>query len=60
LAGADHLGSGTGDISGFRGPATAWLRLHLMDDESARSLFYGAECGLCQDADWQVQRKKLD
>jgi hypothetical protein len=44
---------------GFRGPTTAWFRLHLMGDENARSLFYGAGCGLCTNAAWTVQRKNL-
>jgi len=30
-----------------------------MGDESARSLFYGASCGLCADATWQVQKKGI-
>jgi len=59
LAGADHITSATGDITGFRGPATAWLRLHLMADESARTLFYGATCTLCSDSMWTVQRKSI-
>lgn len=60
LAGADHLVSGTGDITGYRGPATAWFRLHLMGDESGRALFYGADCGLCVDPMWDVQRKGIE
>jgi hypothetical protein len=60
LLGADHLASATADITGYRGPATAWFRLHLMDDESARALFYGESCGLCTDAGWEVQSKELD
>jgi hypothetical protein len=59
LLGADHIGSAIGDITGYRGPATAWFRLHLMGDETARSLFYGASCGLCTDAAWTVQRKSI-
>ena len=60
LAGADHIVSGTGNISGFRGPATAWFRYHLMGDQSARSLFYGASCGLCTNSGWTVQRKGIN
>jgi hypothetical protein len=60
LVGADHLASATGNISGYRGPATAWFRLHLMGDERARSLFYGADCLLCADSAWTVQRKSID
>jgi hypothetical protein len=41
-------------------PSTAWFRLHLMCDESARPLFYGASCTLCSDAKWTVQRKSID
>ena len=60
LAGADHIGSATGNISGYRGPSTAWFRLHLMGDESARPMFYGQACGLCSDGAWTVQRKGID
>src|SRR6185503_7818212 len=41
LAGADHIFTGTGNVGGFRGPATAWFRAHLMDDQTGRALFYG-------------------
>ena len=57
LEGATHTGTAIGNIRGYRGPATAWFRLHLMGDESARSLFYGASCGLCSDSTWDVQKK---
>jgi hypothetical protein len=60
LLGADHLASAIGDITAYRGPATAWFRMHLMDDASARELFYGQACGLCTDADWAVQTKELE
>jgi len=59
LSGADHIRSGSGNISGFRGPATAWLRLQLMGDHSAESLFFGPRCGLCADSNWAVQRKGI-
>ena len=52
LQGATHTGTAIGNIGGYRGPATAWFRLHLMGDESARSLFYGASCGLCGNSSW--------
>jgi hypothetical protein len=39
---------------------TAWMRVHLMGDTSLRSRFYGASCGLCQDAAWQVTQKMMD
>lgn len=40
-------------------PITAWMRLQLMGDESARNLFYGPSCTYCTDPNWQVQRKNL-
>jgi hypothetical protein len=60
LAGADHVASATGSISGFRGPATAWFRFQLMGDSAARPLFYGASCSLCSDAMWTVKRKNIN
>jgi hypothetical protein len=60
LQGATHTGTAIGSIGGYRGPSTAWFRLHLMGDESARSLFYGASCGLCSDATWRVQKKGIE
>jgi hypothetical protein len=60
LAGATHTGTAVGNIGGYRGPATAWFRYHLMGDQSARSLFYGASCGLCTNSSWTVQRKGIN
>jgi predicted dienelactone hydrolase len=60
LRGADHFASAIGDITGFRGPATAWFRLHLMGDESARTIFYGDNCGLCTNPAWQLERKEME
>ena len=39
---------------------TAWMRVHLMGDESLRSWFYGASCGLCTDSNWEIDRKNMD
>ena len=39
---------------------TAWMRVHLMGDESLRSWFYGASCQLCTDSAWQIDRKNMD
>jgi hypothetical protein len=60
LQGATHTGTAIGNIGDYRGPATAWFRLHLMGDESARSWFYGASCGLCSDPSWRVQRRGIE
>jgi hypothetical protein len=40
--------------------ATAWFKWHLMDDQSQESIFLGDECGLCQDPNWNVQRKNWE
>ena len=39
---------------------TAWMRVHLMDDTANRSMFYGANCKLCQNTQLKVQRKNMD
>jgi len=57
LDGADHLNSGLGDISDYRGPATAWFRTHLMDDDRAAALFYD-DCALCDAPGWTVHHKQ--
>jgi hypothetical protein len=59
LIGATHTGTAIGNLGGYRGPMTAWFRLHLMGDENARSLFYGANCGLCTSTAWTEQRRGI-
>ena len=49
-----------GDGGAYRGPSTAWFRYHLMDDETARSTFYGRFCGLCTSYLWSDQRKGIE
>ena len=49
-----------GNGGDFRGPSTAWFRYHLMDDQSAESVFYGSNCGLCNDFGWEVRRKGIN
>jgi dienelactone hydrolase len=39
---------------------TAWMRLHLMNDEALRPRFYGSSCDLCTDPAWQVMQKNMD
>jgi dienelactone hydrolase len=51
LAGANHL-TPVGDGGAYRGPMTAWLRLELMGDDQARSLFFGPSCGYCTSPVW--------
>jgi hypothetical protein len=55
LDGATHL-EPLGDGGGMRGYATAWFRLHLMADRSAREVFHGPACEICTDSMWTVQR----
>jgi hypothetical protein len=58
LEGASHF-TPVGSAQGMRGYLTAWFRWHLMGDESARDLFYGDNCGICNDSAWTVERKNL-
>jgi hypothetical protein len=39
---------------------TAWMRVHLMGDDSLRSWFYGPSCKLCTDDAWNIQQKNMD
>jgi len=55
--GQDHLMPGL-DPSPILKAVTAWFKVQLTDDQSARDLFYGT-CGLCSDATWKVQRKNF-
>jgi hypothetical protein len=41
------------------GVVTAWMRVHLMGDESLKPWFYGETCQLCADAGWQIQQKNM-
>jgi hypothetical protein len=39
---------------------TAWMRVHLLGDTELRSWFYGADCKLCTDSAWNIDRKNMD
>ena len=39
---------------------TAWMRVHLLGDTTLRSWFYGADCKLCTDTAWTIDRKNMD
>ena len=56
LGGASHF-TPIGDGGGFRGAITAWFRFWLMNDERARTEFFGPDCGLCTDAAWSDLRR---
>jgi hypothetical protein len=58
----DHgswLGRGN-NPSVVEGVVTAWMRVHLMADDSLRSWFYGASCKLCMDTGWVIEQKNMD
>ena len=40
--------------------AVSWLDWQLKGDSQAAKRFVGADCGLCTDPQWQVQRKNMD
>jgi hypothetical protein len=58
LNGASHFVP-VGSAGAYRGPSTAWFRLHLMQDENARDVFYGADCRLCTNAQWIINKKDI-
>jgi len=37
--------------------AVSWLDWQLKGDQVAARRFIGAECGLCNDSEWKVERK---
>ena len=39
--------------------ATAWLKWQLKGDETAGKMFSGESCGLCKDANWKFEKKKM-
>jgi dienelactone hydrolase len=45
-----------GDVGRF---SVAWLNWQLRGDAEAGKLFTGAECGLCKDPKWKIERKGI-
>ena len=39
--------------------ATTWLKWQLKGDQSAGKTFSGPSCGLCSDANWKFEKKKM-
>ena len=39
--------------------AGAWLKWKLKGDEAAGKMFSGASCGLCKDANWKFEKKRI-
>jgi hypothetical protein len=60
LASGNHVTFSLGGNPGYLAPTTAWFRMLLMCDDSARPMFYGPSCTVCTDtANWTVQRKGI-
>jgi dienelactone hydrolase len=65
---ANYLSADHADWITFRGTTltpveiavVAWMRLQLMGDDSLRSWFYGADCRLCADPEWEISQKLMD
>ena len=39
--------------------ASPWLKWQLKGDQAAAKMFTGANCGLCSDPKWTVEKKKI-
>lgn len=50
----------TAFIDQMNAPVVGWLRWRLMDDQAMAVLFEGADCTLCTDSAWEVQKKNMD
>ncbi len=58
--GTTHAGTyGEANGGDFGKVATAWLAWRLKGDAAAGRMFLGADCGLCKDPHWVVERKNL-
>ena len=40
--------------------AVSWLEWELRGNEQASRMFKGADCALCRDSAWHVQKKRID
>jgi hypothetical protein len=43
----------------FGKAAVAWLKWQLKDDQAARKMFVGSDCGFCTNSAWKVQVKNF-
>lgn len=61
MLGEDHLGILAGEwVDRIKGTVTAWMRWKLMDDATFGPKFAGADCGLCKDSLYKVQKKNFE
>jgi hypothetical protein len=60
-AGVGHAAVDLAIVRGVFAPVVvAWLDWQFRHDQAAARLFSGANCTLCQDPQWTVQRKLID
>ncbi|MBN2318524.1 MAG: alpha/beta hydrolase [Acidobacteria bacterium] len=60
LDGAGHGGTYAQPNGGeFGRVAVAWLKWQLKGDATAKKMFTGSDCGLCNDAKWDYKKKKM-
>lgn len=58
--GSGHSGTYSHANGGeFANIAVAWLRWQLKGDKKSAQMFVGADCSLCRNPDWTIQRKGL-
>ncbi|MDF1681151.1 hypothetical protein [Ponticaulis sp.] len=61
MEGAGHIATHRHRNGGrFAEVITAWLEWQLKDNSEAESWFVGADCMLCSDPEWIVQKKNLN
>jgi hypothetical protein len=60
LTGGDHVAVSLNGLMTYREVMLAWYRVQLMDDGAFRSMFYGANCGLCANTQWTVKRRGIN
>jgi hypothetical protein len=54
--GGSHLGVITSPyMERIRVAVTGWLRWRLMNDQTLKSMFVGADCTMCKDSNWTVR-----
>jgi len=56
LIGATHF-TPLGSAGDYRWVVTAWFRHHLYSDPAAEPVFFGDDCSLCSNDDWEIDRK---
>jgi hypothetical protein len=47
-------------INRMNAAVTGWVRWQMMGDTTSAGMFVGANCTLCRDSYWEVQKKNMD